>query len=248
MIEHKRYPDARPGATVWAARAGAAGLGLGALALLAPLIWGAFNGALGSLALAALGVLRVGIFQALPYLGQTVENRLLAARKARARAYPIEQLQHFFLQKRERIIDFRCSLAKVAAQIKSMDAMIDKRKRPRPHDDAARQERALKAMQDAHVQLLDQYRKAELALVELSGVGEDKQFEWQFGLAGREALRKLNANSDEELLNDTLADEACDAVRDNFKQVFAELELEAVKSSRTIEHKEGALLRRRHGT
>ncbi len=229
MNDQRRYPDARGREPVWAVRAGTAALGLGALGLLAPLIWSALSGALGLLALAALGVLGVGIFQTLPYLGQKLENRLLAARKAEARANPIEQLQNFLLQKSQGVTDFRRSVLKIGAQIKSMGTMLEERKRHRPDYDATRQESALRAMQDAQFLLIDKYRKAEHALKELSDIVEDKQFEWKFGQAGQEAMQNLNATNGQELLNDMLADEAFDAVRDNFNHVFAELELEAKK-------------------
>lgn len=216
---------------VWIVRAGALLLGMGALAVLAPLIWGAVSGGLGLLALAAIGAVGVGLFQALPLLGQKLENRLLAARKAEARANPIEQLQNFLLQKRQRVTAFKQAVVHIGSQIKSMGDMIEERKRHKPGYDASRQEAAVRAMKEAHVVLVVKYKNAELALVQLGEVIEDRKFEWKFGQAGQLALQNLNATSGQELLNQMLADEAFDSVRENFNQVFSELEMEAEKLS-----------------
>jgi hypothetical protein len=216
---------------VWMVRVAAALAAVAVLALMAPLMVLAVTGGLGLLALALIGALGVAMFQALPLLGQKLENRLLAARKAEARANPIEQLQHFLLQKRQRVVAFKQAVVRIGAQIKSMSDMLDERRRQRPGYDAARQEKAIKAMTEAHALLVVKYSNAELALAQLSEVVEDKKFEWQFGQAGQEAIRNLNATSGQQLLDQMLADEAFDSVRDNFNQVFAELELEAAKLS-----------------
>lgn len=216
---------------MWMVRVAAALAAVAVLALMAPLIVLAVTGGLGLLALALIGALGVAMFQALPLLGQKLENRLLAARKAEARANPIEQLQHFLLQKRQRVVAFKQAVVRIGAQIKSMSDMLDERRRQRPGYDAARQEKAIKAMTEAHALLVVKYSNAELALAQLNEVVEDKKFEWQFGQAGQEAIRNLNATSGQQLLDQMLADEAFDSVRDNFNQVFAELELEAAKLS-----------------
>lgn len=216
---------------VWTLRIGAGLFGMCVLAALTPVIWSAVSGGLGLLALAIIGALGVALFQTLPLLGQKLENRLLAARKAEARANPIEQLQNFLLQKRQRVAAFKQLVVRIGAQIKSMSDMIEERKRQKPGYDAARQEKAVRAMKDAHVLLVVKYKNAEVALGQLSDVVEDKKFEWQFGQAGQAAMRNLNATSGQELLDQMLADEAFDSVRDNFNQVFSELEMEAQKLS-----------------
>jgi hypothetical protein len=216
---------------IWPVRIGAAVFGLIVLAALAPVIWSAVTGGLGLLALALTGGVGVAAFQALPLLGQKLENRLLAGRKAEARANPIEQLQNFLLQKRQGVASFKQSVVRIGAQIKGMSDMIEERKRQKPGYDATRQESAVKAMKEAHVLLVVKYRNAEVALVQLNEVVEDKQFEWKFGQAGQAALQNLNATSGQELLNQLLAGEAFDSVRDNFNHVFSELEMEAEKLS-----------------
>lgn len=216
---------------IWAVRAVAVAGGIGLLAVLAPVIWGAVSGGMGLIALAIVAAVGVALFQTLPLLGQKLENRLLAARKAEARANPIEQLQNFLLQKRQRVVAFKEAVVRIGAQIKSMSDMIEERKRQKPGYDATKQENAVKAMREAHRLLVDKYKNAEQALEQLSDVIEDKKFEWKFGQAGQAAIQNLNATSGQELLNQMLADEAFDSVRDNFNQVFSELEMEAAKLS-----------------
>ena len=235
----------------------AAGAGvLGILALAAPLIWAAASAGVGLIVLLVLGALGVGIMQALPLLGQKWENKLLAARKAEARRNPIEQLQNFLMEKAKRVGLFKQAVVQIGTPIKSLSDMLDDRKRTKPGYDASKQEAALAAMRQAHQVLEAKYRRAEEALgpqmdvdavvdvllaaaadaqpvadAALRAIIDDKRFEWSFGQAGQAAIAQLNAASGEDLLNQMLADEAFASVRDNFNQVFAELELEASKLS-----------------
>lgn len=210
----------------------AAGAGvLGIFALAAPLIWAAASAGVGLIVLLVLGALGVGIMQALPLLGQKWENKLLAARKAEARRNPIEQLQNFLMEKAKRVALFKQAVVQIGTQIKGLTDMLDERKRTKPGYDASKQEAALASMRQAHQVLEAKYRRAEEALGQLKEVIDDKRFEWSFGQAGQAAIAQLNAASGEDLLNQMLADEAFASVRDNFNQVFAELELEASKLS-----------------
>lgn len=206
---------------------------VGILALAAPVIWAAASAGAGLIALIVLGVIGVGLMQTLPLLGQKWENRLLAARKMEARRNPIEQLQNFLLEKHNRVKLFRSAVVQINTQIKGLSDMLAERKRTKPGYDASKQESALEAMRQAHSVLVTKYERAEAALKQLEEVIDDKKFEWNFGQAGQLAIAQLNAASGEDLLNQMLADEAFSSVRDNFNQVFAELEMEAAKLTQT---------------
>lgn len=220
---------------VWGLRV-AAGVGtIGVLALAADVIWSAASAGAGLMVIGGLGVFGVAVFQALPLLGQKWENKLLAARKAEARANPIEQLQNFLLQKQQSVNQFKNAVVAIGTQINNMADMISDRKRQKPGYDASKQERALASMRDAHNVLVTKYENAQAALGQLSERIEDKKFEWSFGQAGKSAIQSLNATSGQDLLDQMLADEAFDSVRTNFNHVFAELEMEAVKLSRAKE-------------
>lgn len=203
------------------------------LALLAPLIFTAVTAGLGLIALGALAIVGIGAFQALPYFAQKWENKLLSLRKAEARKNPIEQLQNFLGEKAIKVRDFKAAVTAIGAQIKSMQSMLDERIRTKPNYDASKQKKAIEAMTDGHALLVTRYKDAEAALVQLREVIEDQKFAWEFGKVGQAAISQLNAASGEELLNEMLADEAFSSVRDNFNQVFAALEMEAVKLSNT---------------
>ncbi|MCL2160755.1 MAG: hypothetical protein FWH56_02540 [Betaproteobacteria bacterium] len=206
------------------------GIGVGVLAVLAlaaPLIWSAVSAGVGLIIVFALALLAIGIVQALPLLGQKWENRLLTGRKNEARKNPIEQLQNFLQKKAKRVALFRQAVIQIGTQIKGLGDMLEERRRTKPGYDASKQEAALASMRQAHQALESKYRRAEEALDQLREVIDDKKFEWSFGKAGQAAMAQLNAASGEDLFNKMLADEAFASVRDNFNQVFAELELEA---------------------
>jgi hypothetical protein len=218
--------------------------GIGVLALLAPFIFAAVSAGLGLLAIGAIGVIGVGAIQALPFLGQKWENRLLAARKTEARENPIEQLQNFLAEKALKVLNFKAAVTTIGAQIKNMQSMVEERIRTKPNYDAAKQTKAIQAMKEGHAVLVGKYTDAEKALVELKDVIEDQKFEWEFGKVGQLAISQLNAASGEELMNEMLAGEAFSSVRDNFNQVFAALELEATKLSNapSLSYDEGMTL------
>jgi len=208
-------------------RVAAAAAAVLALALLGNIIWSAAVAGAGLLALGGIGIVGVGLLQALPLLGQKWENKRLALRKREARENPIEQLQSFLVQKAERVREFKAAVVAIGTQIKSLESMIAERKAQRRDYDSSKQERSVDAMKAAHMRLIEKLDRAEVALQELHQKIEDKKFEWKFGQAGQAAIKSLNASGGQELVDEMLADEAFDSVRDNFNQVFSELELEA---------------------
>lgn len=211
------------------ARIGAAAVAALLLALLGKIIWSAAIAGAGLLVLGAIGVVGIGLFQALPLIGQKWENKLLSLRKREARQNPIEQLQNYLAQKASRVRDFRAAVVAIGTQIKSLESMIAERKAERRDYDASKQQRSVDAMKVAHQRLIEKLGRAEIALKDLHEKIEDKKFEWKFGQAGHAAIKSLNATGGQELVDEMLADEAFDSVRDNFNQVFSELEMEAAQ-------------------
>lgn len=208
-------------------RGGIVVAGLGVLALLAPVIWALASAGVGLIVLGIIGVVGFGLINALPYIGQKLENSILKLRKAEARQNPIEQLQNFLRQKAQQVAEFKSAVVSISAQIMSLESMVQQRKRERPGYDASAQERSIQAMKDAHAQLKQKYVNAERALEELKLAIQDKEFEWKFSQAGQAAMKSLNATSGKELMEAMLADEAFSSVTDNFNKVFADLEMEA---------------------
>lgn len=208
-------------------RIGAVLVSVAILALVAPVIWMAASAGVGLITLGIIGVVGFGLLQALPYIGQKIENSVLKLRKAEARGNPIEQLQNFLMQKAKQVAEFKTAVSSIGGQIKSLEAMVAQRKKDRPDYDASPQERSIESMKAAHRQLMVKYSNAEDALKKLQLAIQDKEFEWKFSQAGQAAMKSLNATSGKELMEAMLADEAFSSVTENFNKVFAELEMEA---------------------
>jgi hypothetical protein len=207
-------------------RVGAACGTLGALALLAPLLWQAALGGVAALALAALGLGGAAVVLALPLSLQKLENRLLAARRGEARANPISQLQNDVLRREERLRSFRQALVAIGAQIESMAQMIDARRRTDPDHVLDRQQRALERMTQFHALNLQRLRTAQDALDAFRHQVQQKVFEWEFYVAGKQVMQVLNPRELGDLVNNLLTDEALRTVQQRFNEVFAELDVD----------------------
>jgi hypothetical protein len=210
-----------------AVRAGFVVGGLLILALLAPVIWAMVSAGVGLVVLGVIGAVGLGAIQLLPLLGQKLENKVLVWRKKEARQNPIEQLQNFFLEKQQRVKQFKQAVISIKTQIEGMKSMVVDRKRKKASYDSTEEDHAIQQMMAVYIRLEEKYHNAESALVQLQDTIEDKKFKWNFGQAGKAALNALSATSGEDLLSQILADEASSSVLDNFNNVFAELELEA---------------------
>jgi hypothetical protein len=204
------------------------GVAAGALALaaLAPAIWLAVSGGAGLLVLGSLLGIGFASIQALPLMGQKLENALLAARKAEARRSPIEQLQNEVLRRAERLTTFRMALVTVGGQIESIRQMIEKSQTRFTGPVLARQERALEKLQQFHKLNIARLNQAQDALQEFKETVAQKQSEWQIALALDDAQRALDPNAADHLIQDLLADTALRTVQDRFNSVFAELDVQ----------------------
>lgn len=197
------------------------------LALLAPVIWALVSAGVGLVVLGVIGIVGLGIIQMLPMLGQKLENFVLKTRKAEARANPIEQLQNFFIEKQQRVVDFRKAIISIKTQIETLRQKVQQRKRQKPNYDSSDEDNAIAQMSMVYDKLEQKYLDAKDALANMEEMIEEKKFKWEFSQAGQAAIQALSATSGEELLSKILADEASSSVLDNFNKVFAELELEA---------------------
>jgi hypothetical protein len=210
----------------WLPRVAALAAVAAGLALSAPLIWGAVAGGLGLLALAGFAAFGVLVFQALPLLMQRLENRLLAARKAEARANPIEQLQNDCLRRETRLASFRRALVEIGTQIENMRQMLDERRHLDPAQVLDRQERALQKMTQFHDINVARLEQAHAALQAFRQQVQQKLFEWQFAQAGQVVMDAMRPTEVADLMQDLLSDEALRSVQSHFNAVFAELDIE----------------------
>lgn len=200
--------------------------GVAALALLAPLVWLAATSGIGLLLLG--GVLAAGFagLQALPLLGQKLENRLLAARKAEARRNPIEQLQNDMLRRAERLRAFRKALVIVGGRIESIRQMMAESRHQDPEHVLDQQQRALARLQQFHTLNLARLGRATAALDEFTRTVARKEKEWVIALAIADANELMDPRAGDQLIQSLLTDTALRTVQDRFNSVFAELDVQ----------------------
>jgi hypothetical protein len=229
--------------------------GVVALALITPIVWAAVMSGLG---LAALAVLLMGAGVAwkwIPNLFLRVENRVreanqremnrhLAALKAEARRNPIEQLQNFLQLKAQQLKAYKDFVSQVGAQVKSADDMLAERKRLKPDRDYQKKDEELVAMNKAYQFHLNKAEAGVRALAALKEAIEDAKFDYQFGQVGQTAMQHMQALEGQDLLNEMLAAESFASVRENFNQVFSEIEVQigSINSTQQLDFGEGVKL------
>jgi hypothetical protein len=196
------------------------------LALFAPIVWMAVSGGMGLLALGGVLAVGFGAVQALPLLGQKLENALLAARKSEARRNPIEQLQNEMLRRAARLKSFRGALVTVGGQIESIEQMMAQRRHQDPGHILERQERALHRLKQFHGLNLNRLVQAQSALEEFRLTVQRKESEWRIALAIDDANVALDPNAADNLMQDLITDTALRTVQDRFNNVFAELDVQ----------------------
>jgi hypothetical protein len=204
--------------------------GLVGLALLSPIVWLAATGGVGLLVLGGVLIAGFAAVQALPLLGQKLENGLLAARKAEARRSPIEQLQNEVLRRADRLKAFRGALVKVGGQIESIEQMLEESRKRDPNHVPVAQERALARLQQFHSINLGKLREANNALKEFQDTVKRKESDWRIALAIGDASEMMDPHATDNLLQDLLTDTALRTVQDRFNCVFAELDVQMTSS------------------
>jgi hypothetical protein len=200
--------------------------GVVGLALFAPVVWLAATGGLGLLALGGVLIVGFAAVQAVPLLGQKLENALLAARKAEARRSPIEQLQNEMVRRAQRLKSFRSALVTVGGQIETIEQMMAERRHLDPGHVLERQERALIRLKQFHGVNLNRLVQAQAALEEFRLTVQRKESEWRIALAIDDANTALDPNATDNLMQDLLTDTALRTVQDRFNNVFAELDIQ----------------------
>lgn len=210
----------------WAIRAVGIAAITALLAVAAPLVWNAVMAGVG-IGLIALMLLSAAIvFKALPFGLQTLENHLLALRKAEARRNPIEQLQNEMLRRAHRLKNFRKALVEVGGQIESIEDMLKESQRKDPSHVMERQQRALFRLKQFHSMNLNRLVQAQAALEEYRLTVARKESEWRIALAIQDTTEALNPHEAEDLMQGLMTDTALRSVQDRFNAVFAELDIQ----------------------
>jgi hypothetical protein len=211
---------------IWFVRGAAVAATIALLAISAPLVWAAVSAGAGLMALAGMLAVGTAVFHAMPLGMQKLENRILLARKAEARANPIEQLQNDCLRREERLQSFRRALVTIGGKIESMRQMIEDRRHLDPGHVLNRQQHALERMVRFYQGNLQRLDEANKALEAFRHQVQQKIFEWEFAQAGRSVMAAMNPSEVEDLMQGLLTDEALRSVQDHFNAVFAQLDVE----------------------
>jgi hypothetical protein len=168
-------------------------------------------------------------------------NRALSALKAEARKNPIEQLQNYLLEKQRRLEAFKTAVSQIGGQVKTLADMLRERKLAKPGKDYSKKDESLVAMQAAYNGLRTKAEQGDHAIIDLREVIDDQKFDWKFAQVGQSAVQNLKAMNGQDLLNEVLAGESFDAVRENFNKVFSDIEVEIgnINSGKALSFGEG---------
>ncbi len=201
-------------------------VGIVALALFAPIVWLAATTGVGLLVLGAILAVGFAAFQTLPLLGQKLENRLLAARKAEARRNPIEQLQNDILRRAERLRAFSKALVTVGGKIESISQLVAESRQRDPGHVLDQQQRALQRLQQFYTLNLRRLGQAKAALDEFGDTVKRRESEWIIACAIGEVTELMDPEAGDNLIQGLLTDTALRTVQDRFNSIFAELDVQ----------------------
>ena len=207
------------------------------LAILGPLVWLAVKTGIGLIAAGTLGLCGFFAWRRIPFWIQQHENSLFEANqremnehlkrlKQEARRNPIEQLQNFLTLKEQQLKAYKNFVSQVGGQVKSAKDMLDDRKKQKPDKDYRKKDEAVLSMDKAYAFHLSKVEAGNKALADLREAIEDANFDWKFSQAGQLAMQKMQDLEGQDILNEILASESFDAVRNNFNQVFSEIEVQ----------------------
>jgi hypothetical protein len=207
-------------------RVAAVGGVIAALVTMAPLLWAAMRAGASLFALAVMLLIGWASLQALPYVGERLEMRLLRARIADARDNPIEALLSELVQRSAQLERYRTALAAIGGQIQGMRDVLEERRAAAPDHDTQKQSAALHKMVAFHAHHVKRLIAADVALAAYQRHLNTKRFEWSFAQAGKRVLQSLRARDRDSIIRELLSDEATSSVQSSFNQVFASLDAE----------------------
>jgi hypothetical protein len=223
----------------------AIGLGVvGVMALLAPVLWAAVSAGIGLIALGVVGAVGVAMFQMLPLLGQKLENRILDMRKAEARRRPIEQIQNSLMERSHRLDLYREVVERIGGRIKARAQAVQDRMDLKSSYDPKRHLEALTVARKAHEQMVQKFHECEEALVKMREKVDDAQFDWEFSEDFMKTKQDIKAASGQDILDGILVDESFKAVRDQYNNVFASLEMDiqSINKTQQLSYENGEVL------
>ncbi len=221
-------PQSQLGQVPWL-RIATLAFGVFALYVLSQVIMAAVSAALGLAAIGILGIVGVGVFQALPMLAQKWENRILMARVAEARRNPIEQATNDFLRRQAQFERFKAAVSQIGGQIASLKVRLKKMHEAAPKSDFSTEEDALGKMDLYYKNRLDRVTLASAKLQDFDQKIKEARMKWDFQVAANQAIVAMNATDREAQMNQMLTEIAFDTVQHEFDEVFAKIDVDAAE-------------------
>jgi uncharacterized protein YeeX (DUF496 family) len=204
-----------------------AGAGLAVvLALAGPFLWALASAGVALWVILVVGLGLAALVRSIPLLGQKLENRLLAARKAEARENPIEQHQNAAKREAARIQAYENATKTIRAQIDGLRDMVTQQRKVDPSYDFQRTERGIAAMEAAYESRIQTIKNAKMKLEEFKREIQREIFEFEAAKAMQATNGLLSPQDEARIMDDILNNEASRAIRESFNTAVAELDLE----------------------
>ena len=199
---------------------------LGVVAMAAPLLWALASAGVATFVIVIVGLAIAALVKSIPLLGQKLENRILAARKAEARENPIEQHQNAAKREAARIQQYEAATKTIRAQIDGLRDMVQDQRKKDPNYDFSRTERGISAMEAAYEKRIETIRNAKQKLEAFKREIEREIFEFEAAKAMRATNGLLSPQDEAKLMDEILNNEASRSIREQFNTAVAELDLE----------------------
>lgn len=195
------------------------GIGFGAAALIAPVVFLIVKGIAGLIAAGVLGLAAVNLA---PVLAMKFANWKLKGLKHEARENPIETRQHIALQQRARLDQARSELTSFITEVKNFADEVKQLAQTQPEDAADFNDQLAKLRQLQ--QLKESRLKAANEAADAFEAATDRAArKWK---VAQSAIRmnKLAGQSQDDAMNKLLAAESLDSVQSAMNQAFAEMD------------------------
>lgn len=174
-------------------------------------------------------------------LMQQEANRHIAALKAEAKQNPIEQAENDYIRRSQQYQQFKAALENIGGQVNKFKSMIDnqehlnqdRKAQGKDPIDMTQEKAALAKMSEFYENRKLRLIDARDKLVKFKDKIDEAKTRWEFQKAANTAINAMNATDKDNTLKTMLTEVAFDSVQQEFDQVFARLDVDAVELSST---------------
>lgn len=210
---------------------GAVVAGIVVLAIALPLIYSAFLASLGLAGIAIIGGIGIAAVKAIPYMGQVINNRLIAAQVHEAEANPIAQMDNKIIRDAQEISYSEQAYATVCAQITNMNKMVSDQIKDDPGYDASDEKSDLRDMEQYKVAMSDEIIQAKRDLEDYKVNVKRWKMKTKFAEAGQQVMGVMNKDTAIKVRQSILDDAALQASATKYNGTMAALRIRTQKLS-----------------